>query len=442
MSRLAEARAWLDTHINQEATAGVVDELSLERMEALVALLGDPQRAYPVIHVTGTNGKGSTAAMIASLARALGLSVGRFSSPHLEALNERFEWDGEPIDDDSLADLLDRLRSVTDLLDADQPSWFELVTAGAFLWFADLGIDLAVVEVGLLGRFDATNVADGAVAVVTNVGRDHTDRRPGWREAIAGEKAGIVRPGATLVLGERDPGLEELFLAEGPDEVWRRDVDFGCDANRLALGGRLLDLRTPMTEVAEVFLPLHGEHQGENAAAALAAIDAFFGRPTSEEVAHEGFGAVELPGRFEVVGREPLVILDGAHNPDGLESLVTTMSEFTPTGRRVVVYGQLAGRDPEEMLAVLARTDPALVLLCPAPSPRAVPVSELGAAARRAGLEVETAASAAAAVDRGRELAGGDGALVVTGSLTVVGAARSHLSPAGPEPGAGVTPRG
>jgi dihydrofolate synthase/folylpolyglutamate synthase len=430
VSGLTEARAWLDTHINQEATAGVVDHLSLDRMRALVDLLGEPQHAYPVIHVTGTNGKGSTAAMIASLVRAHGLSVGRFSSPHLERLNERFEWDGEPIDDEALTDLLVRMRSVVDILDGDPPSWFELVTAAAFLWFADLGVDLAVVEVGLLGRYDATNVVDGTVAVVTNVGRDHTDREPGWERAIAEEKAGIIRPGATLVLGERDAEVGGAFVTEGPEEIWRRDVDFGVGANRLALGGRLVDLRTPYTQVEEVFLPVHGEHQGDNAAAALAAVDAFFGRATGEEVVHEGFGSVLLPGRFEVMGREPLVVLDGAHNPDGMESFVATMGEFAPAGDLVVVFGQLSGRDPVEMLETLAAAAPERVVLCPAPSPRAVPVADLVAAADRAGLAAEPAESVEAAVARGRELVGSAGALAVTGSLTVVGSARTVLGSA------------
>lgn len=429
MSTLATSLAWLDSHDNQEATAGVVDELSLDRMRVLVDLLGEPQRAYPVIHVTGTNGKGSTAAMIASLLRAHGLSVGRFSSPHLERLNERFEWDGGSIDDEALTDLLERMEAVTDLVDGDPPSWFELVTAAAFMWFADVGVDIAVVEVGLLGRYDATNVADGTVAVVTNVGRDHTDRKPGWERMIAAEKAGIVGPGATLVLGERDAELEDLFLAEGPEEVWRRDVDFGVGANRLALGGRLVDLHTPYSQVEEVFLPVHGEHQGENAAAALAAVDAFFGRSTGDDVVHEGFASVSVPGRFEVVGREPLVILDGAHNPDGVEAFVETMSEFTPAGDLVVVFGQLAGRDPDEMLQTLAEADPARVVLCSAPSPRAVPVTDLMAAAERAGLAAEPADSVADAVARGRELVGLEGALAVTGSLTVVGAARTVLAP-------------
>jgi dihydrofolate synthase/folylpolyglutamate synthase len=396
-------------------------------MRGLVDLLGEPQRAYPVIHVTGTNGKGSTAAMIASLVRARGLSVGRFASPHLERLNERFEWDGRPIDDEALTDLLLRLRSVTELLDGEPPSWFELVTAAAFMWFADLGVDLAVVEVGLLGRFDATNVVDGAVAVVTNIGRDHTDRRPGWERAIADEKAGIIRPGATLVLGEPGDEHDDTFMAEGPTEIWRRDVDFGVGANRLALGGRLVDLRTPHTQVDDVFLPVHGEHQGENAALALAAVDAFFGRATPDELVHEGFGAVALPGRFEVLGREPLVVLDGAHNPDGMETFVETMAEFSPAGDLVVVFGQLAGRDPDEMLTVLAEVEPASVVVCTAPSPRAVPADGLAEAATRAGLSVEAAPSVEDAVDRARELAGGEGAVAVTGSLTVVGAARAHL---------------
>jgi dihydrofolate synthase/folylpolyglutamate synthase len=429
VSGLAEARAWLDTHIDREATAGKVDEISLDRMRGLVDLLGDPQHAYPVIHVTGTNGKGSTAAMIASLVRTHGLSVGRFASPHLERLNERFEWDGDPIDDEALTDLLVRLRSVAELLDGDPPSWFELVTAAAFLWFADLGVDLAVVEVGLLGRYDATNVVDGAVAVVTNVGRDHTDRRPGWERSIAGEKAGIIRPGATLVLGARDGEVERAFLAEGSGEIWRRDVDFGVGANLLALGGRLVDLHTPYSQVEEVFLPVHGEHQGENGAVALAAVDAFFGRATPGELVHEGFGAVVLPGRFEVLGREPLIVLDGAHNPDGMEAFVETMADFTPAGDLVVVFGQLSGRDPVEMLETLAEADPSHVIVCPAPSPRSVAAGVLAEAAEQAGLSVEIAESVAEAVDRGRGLVGADGALAVTGSLTVVGAARTQLRP-------------
>jgi dihydrofolate synthase/folylpolyglutamate synthase len=424
--RLAVARAWLDTHINQEATAGVVDDLSLDRMRSLVHLLGDPQHAYPVIHLTGTNGKGSTAAMIAGLVRAHGLSVGRFSSPHLEWLNERFEWDGEPIEDDDLADLLDRLKAVVELMD-EPPSWFEIVTAAAFMWFADIGVDVAVVEVGLLGRYDATNVADGTVAVVTNIGRDHTDRRPGWERAVAAEKAGIIREGVALVLGERESDLDEIFLTEGPGVVWRRDIDFGCGANRLALGGRLVDLHTPHTQVADVSLPAHGEHQGDNAATALAAVDAFFDRATPEEIVEEGLGSVTLPGRFEVIAREPLVVLDGAHNPDGLETFVATLDEFDPAGDLVVVYGQLGGRDPVEMFEILAEAAPVLVVLCPAPSLRAVPVDELATAAEAAGLAIERADSVEAAIERGQIRAGLEGALAVTGSLTVAGAARSLL---------------
>ena len=188
-----------------------------------------------------------------------------------------------------------------------EPSYFELLTAAAFRWFADVAVDVAVVEVGLLGRWDATNVADGQVAVVTNVGLDHTDVAGPTGVDIAAEKAGIVKPGASLVLGETDPELVPVFLAERPGETLRRATSTSaCNDNILAVGGRLLDLRTPGAAYDELFLPLHGAHQGDNAAAALAAVEAFFGGPLAPELVTAGFENVVMPGRFEVVGRHPL----------------------------------------------------------------------------------------------------------------------------------------
>ena len=284
-----EARSWLDGHLNLEAgagavTAGVVDGLSLDRMRSLVGVLGDPQTAYPVIHLTGTNGKGSTARMLEALLRGHGLSVGLYTSPHLEALNERLVLGRRPITDEELADVFDELATLEPLVDGE-PTWFELVTAAAFAWFAQQAVDVAVVEVGLLGRYDATNVADGLVAVVTNVGQDHTDGRDGWREAIAGEKAGIIKPGSTLVLGETDRELQTIFEAEGP----RPDVAPGprLRAPRTTAwpsAGGCSTCARPAAGIDDVFLPVHGAHQGENLALAVAAAEAFFDRALDAEV--------------------------------------------------------------------------------------------------------------------------------------------------------------
>ncbi len=427
----AGARRWLDGHVNLEAgtvTAGVVDDLSLDRMRALVGVLGDPQTAYPVIHLTGTNGKGSTARMLEAILRGHGLSVGLYTSPHLESLNERIVWDGRPIPDDDLADVLGELASVEAMVDGDL-TWFELVTAAAFAWFAQQAVDVAVVEVGLLGRYDATNVADGLVAVVTNVGRDHTDGAEGWRRAIAEEKAGIVEPGSILVLGETDPELQAIFEAEGPERTWRRDRDFAAEDARVAVGGRVLDIRTPRGRLAEVFVPVHGAHQGDNLALAVAAAEAFFDRPLDGEVVGEALADLTLPGRFEIMGREPLVVLDGAHNPDGMAALTTTLhDDFADVPSTVVVLGMLSGRDPDAMVEALELTAHDVLLATAPPTGRALPAAEVGEAAARAGVEVEVVPDVVEALGRARAIATSEDRIIVTGSLYVVGAARAVLT--------------
>jgi len=425
-----EARRWLDGHLDLESgsapvTAGAVGDLSLDRMRSLVGVLGDPQQAYPVIHLTGTNGKGSTARMVDALLRGHGLSVGLHTSPHLEALNERIVWDGRPIPDEDLASVLSDLAGVEALVDGD-PSWFELVTAAGFAWFAHQAVDVAVVEVGLLGRYDATNVADGLVAVVTNVGKDHTDGVGDWRKHIAEEKAGIVKPGSTLVLGETDPELVPIFEREGAERVWRRGRDVSVERNDVAVGGRVVSVRTPSGVLDELFLPLHGAHQGENLGLAIGAAEAFFDRPLDRDLVTEALADLRLPGRFEIVGREPMLVLDGAHNVDGMRALATTLHDDFPTVPvSVVVLGMLGGRDPGEMVEALELTPYDVVICCTPSSPRALPASEVAAAVEAAGLEVEVVPDVADAVDRARSLAGPEDRIVVTGSLYVVGAARA-----------------
>ena len=281
--------------------------------------------------------------------------------------------------------MLTDLAAIEGLVDF-QPSYFELLTAAAFRWFSDEAVSAAVVEVGLLGRWDATNVVDGIVAVLTNVGHDHTDGLGDWRRRIAEEKAGIVKEGATFVLGETDPALADVFDATPAAEVWRRGVDFACESNELAVGGRLLDLRTPGSRYEEVFLPLHGAHQGENAAVAVAAAEAFFGRPLDPDIVFDALAAVRNPGRFEVVQHDPLLILDGAHNREGAIAAAEALAEgFTVTGLTHLVIGVLDGRDPAELLEILDAEGAETVVCCAPDSPRALPAAELAELVRGAG---------------------------------------------------------
>ena len=394
-------------------------------MRELCGVLGDPQHAQPTVHITGTNGKGSVARMVAALIGAHDLSVGTYTSPHLEHVNERISRNGEPITDEQLAEVLSDLAGIEPLL-THAPSYFELLTAAALRWFSSEAVAAAVVEVGLLGRWDATNVVDAEVAVLTNIGLDHTDGVGDWRQRIAEEKAGIVKPGSVFVLGERDVALEPIFQATPAEEIWRRHDDFGCDRNHLAVGGRMLDLRTPAASYDGVFLPLHGEHQGDNAAAALAAAEAFFGRPLADEVVHGALGAVRNPGRFEVVGRDPLVILDGAHNPDGAHTVAATMAEgFLVDGEARLVVGMLAGRNPRDVLEALGVDTAAQVVCCAPDSPRALPAEELAAEVRALGGFATVVPDVGDAVRTCLSSAGPSDSVLIMGSLYTVGAARS-----------------
>ena len=390
--------------------------------------MGEPQKAYPVIHVTGTNGKGSTAQMITRLLMAQGLSVGTYTSPHLERLNERIQRDGEPISDEDLGEQIGAIADL-EMIVGVRPGYFEICTAAAFRYFADTAVDVAVVEVGLLGRWDATNVVDAQVAVLTNIGLDHTEFAGPTRAHIAREKSGIIKPGSAVVVGETEPELVDIMKAEGGASYLERGDHFEVLSNQLALGGRLVDLRTPTTIYPDVLVPLHGRHQADNAAVALTAVEAFFAAPLSLDVVIEGFAEVRMPGRFEVMGHQPLVIIDGAHNPAGGDSCATVFfDDFDPAGRRILVVGCLRGRDPDEMLSALRADEFDVVICCTAPSPRGLPASDVAAAARRLGCddvrEVQTVESACATALRD---AGADDAILITGSLYVVGAARPWL---------------
>ena len=281
-----EALARLDALINYETVprAGAIEGLTLEPMQQLMSLLGDPQQAYPVIHITGTNGKGSTTRLMESLLQAMGLRVGTYTSPHLESVVERIRLDGESISADAFGESVGTVLTAIEASGREPMTWFETVTAAALLEFANEAVDVAIVEVGMLGRYDATNVVSAQVAVITNIGLDHSSGEGEWRRAIAAEKAGIIEPSSTLVLGELDESLRPIFLDEGPARAVVRGEAFDLSDDRLAVGGRLLGVRTPRGLYDEVFLSLHGAHQAENASLALTAVEEFFDSPLPDDV--------------------------------------------------------------------------------------------------------------------------------------------------------------
>jgi dihydrofolate synthase / folylpolyglutamate synthase len=430
-----DGRDWLSAHVNLESLNVPAGSRrgppTLERITTLMQYLGSPELEFPAIHITGTNGKTTTVRVLTELLTALGLKVGAYTSPHLERVNERMSIDGEPIDDDALEEMLYSVSLVEQSVGVDA-SYFDAVTSAAFRWFADEAVDLAVVEVGMGGTWDATNVVDGQVAVVTNVSVDHVDYLGPTREQIAQEKAGIVKPGATLVLGETDPDIQAIFEERVVDaRIFRRNVDFGVARNVLAIGGRLVDLRSPGAEYPEVFLPLHGAHQADNAAIALAAAECFVGAALPFDVVVDAFARVQSPGRLEVVGRQPLVLLDGAHNVAGAQALRVALDEEFSEGPRTLVVGLLREKEPREMLAALAVDElEGLLVCCRPPSPRGLEASMVAKAAIELGLpeeRIEVVDRVEDAVSTALLATPADGQIVITGSLYVVGAARSVL---------------
>ncbi len=435
---ITEALAWLTAHVNLETGIGVpagVDRRkvapTLERIRALTELLGSPQLEFPAVHLTGTNGKTSATRMVAALLDAVGLSTGCYTSPDLTRVNERMALRGVPIDDIELAAALTRVALVEEFIQ-DRPSYFEILTAAAFDWFAQEAVDVAVVEVGVGGTWDATTIVEAPVAVVTNVSVDHVEYLGGTLAEIAGEKSGIVEPGARLVLGETDPELFEIFAAREPAEILLRDRDFSVRSQRLAHGGRLLDLVTPTGPYDDIFLPLHGAHQADNAVIALTTAESLLGERISPEVVSEAFAGIRSPGRLEVVGRQPLLLLDGAHNVAGAHALLAALNEEFATGPRTLVVGLLREKEPHEMLEALGIASVQNVVCTRAPSPRALDPMELANAAMDLGIDTEQIDiidSVPDAVARALEVTPADGQVVVTGSLYTVGAARSVLVP-------------
>ena len=417
----------------------------IARMIDLMDLLGSPQRSYPAIHITGTNGKTSTSRVLDSLLRAFGLRPGRYTSPHLESVLERIAIDGEPIGGDRFAAVYDELAPYLELADTrhDRPvTYFEALTAMGFAAFADAPVDCAVVEVGLGGRWDATNVLQAATCVLTPVGLDHTDLLGDSIESIAGEKVDIVHEGARVVSGVQTREAAEVLVrraAEVGAEIVAEGVRFGVVARQVALGGQLLTIDGLGGRYDEVFLPLHGAHQASNAACAVAALECFLGgggQPLDVDAVRAGLLDARSPGRLEVVRRSPTVLLDGAHNPDGVRALVAALEEAFTFDRLVGVVAVLADKDATTMLELL---EPVLtdIVVTQNRSPRAFAADDLAAVAVQVfGPDrVAVEPHLPDAIDAAVELAdAGDPAgagVLVTGSLYTVGAARALLSGSG-----------
>ncbi|MEU7851782.1 folylpolyglutamate synthase/dihydrofolate synthase family protein [Micromonospora parva] len=362
----------------------------LDRIESLLDLLGSPQRAYPSIHLTGTNGKTSTARMIDSLLRAFGLHTGRYTSPHLETVRERIALDGEPVSEERFAAVYQEIKPLAELVDArsDEPlTYFDMTTALAFATFADAPVDIAVVEVGLGGAEDATNVLQAGVCVITPIGLDHTEWLGDTLQDIALAKAGIIHPGATVIAAAQDeeaagPLLERC--AEVGATIAREGGEFGVLGRAVAVGGQVLRLQGLGGVYDDVFIPLHGAHQAQNAAVALAAVEAFLGagarRQLDIEAVREGFASTSSPGRLERVRNAPTVLLDGAHNPHGMKATVTALQEEFAFSKLVAVLGVLADKDAEALLELL---EPVVdhVVVTRNSSSRAMPAEELAALA-------------------------------------------------------------
>lgn len=419
---------YLDDHASYERT-GRLESPSIANIEAILSVLADPQHDFRVIHVTGTNGKGSTSQMVTRLLMAHGLKVGTYTSPHLETPRERIQIDAELVTEEDFAAAVAAVANA-EVLSGVRPSYFEIVTAAAFRHFSDQAIDVAVVEVGMLGRWDATNVVRPDVSVVTNIALDHTEVAGPTLAHIATEKAGIIKQSAVAVIGETREELRGIFAAEPHAAMMVRGDHFDVIDNQLALGGRSLHIRTTRADYEDVFLPLHGWHQGDNAAVALCAVEEFFSASLSKETVQEGFDNVAMPGRFEVMGHQPLVICDGAHNPAGADVCASVFfDDFDPHGRRILVVGALRGRAIDDILSSLRADDFDVVICCTAPSPRAVPAAEIVASAEAMGCaEVVRVDEVERACDAALANATSDDAILVAGSLYVVGAARPHLA--------------
>ncbi len=447
---------------------------TLDRVAALVSLLGDPHRAFPIVHVTGTNGKTSTTRMIESLLRERGLRTGRFTSPHLVSMRERICVDGEPLSAERFIELYEEISPYVQLVDDQQPanmSFFEVLTGMMFAAFADAPVDVAVIEVGMGGRWDATNVGDGQVAVIMPVAMDHMRWLGDTIEEIATEKAGIIKPGATAVIAQQQVAAAEILLQRAAlvgATVAREGFEFGVLTREVAVGGQQLVLQGLRGTYGDIYLPLFGAHQASNAACALAAVEAFagvaetvpgedgstitLGRGLSSagldpDLVRAGFARASSPGRLDILRRSPTVIADAGHNPAGVAASMEALTESFSFDR---IIGVVAVAEDKDVEGVLNELEPVLseIVVTTNSSPRAMPADELAELARdifgedrvhvEPRLDDAIEAAVALADEADAELAGesggggglGSAAVLVTGSVVTAGDAQLLLAPA------------
>lgn len=422
-------------------------------------ILGEPNKAFPIIHVTGTNGKTSTSRMIEAGLLAHDLRTGRYTSPHLSKVTERISVDGAPVSDETFVRIWDEIRPYLQMVDAEltakgenRLTYFECLTILAFAIFADEPVDVAVMEVGLGGITDATNVGDGQVAVILPISLDHTELLGDTTGLIAEEKSGIIKEGAFVVSAAQPTDAAQVILEKAREmhaDFRFEGVEFGVENRTVAVGGQILDLQGLAGRYPGIMLPLHGEHQAQNAAVALAALEAFLGggeRELNLELVQAGFAAATSPGRLEVMRTSPTIVVDAAHNPAGIAASAAALQESFAFSKLVVVLGVLAEKDAEEILNTIKETygeEASEIALTQSNSPRAIPAAELAEIAVDLGWAEEDVHIAVKlddaiewAVERAEsnnDLAGG---VLITGSITLVAEARMLLGRPGEREGA------
>ena len=419
-------------------------EPSLDRIAAVMELLGDPQQAFPAIHVTGTNGKTSTTRMIERMLREMGLSTGRFTSPHLHNIRERIALNGNPIDAEKFIASYEDVIPFIEMVDArsvaedgPQMTYFEVLVVVAYAAFADAPIDVAVIEVGMGGSWDATNVVDAKVAVVTPIAFDHERFLGSAVEDIATEKSGIIKAGSVVVSSLQEPEVAQILLGRaqevGAEQAFEGN-EFGILSREVAVGGQQLAIRGLGGDYDEIFLPLHGPHQGHNAALALAAVEAFIGggeHRLNIDLIRAGLAGATSPGRLEVVRRSPTVLVDAAHNPAGAAALRAALEDSFNFARIVGVIAILEDKDAAAMLQIL---EPVLdeVVVTRTTSPRAISPDRLARLASEIYGEgrVTVVDNLPDALDRAAGMAdegGFGGGVLATGSITTAAEVRMLL---------------
>ena len=420
----AEAVAALDARTNYERTGRLVAP-TLDRIAELVDMLDHPERGYPVIHVTGTNGKTTTARAATEVLRAVGLKVATYTSPHVMSVRERFTYDGEPISDGEFVEAWRELGPYLDYFDSQGKTitWFEAATALAFVWFADKAVEAAVIEVGMGGSWDATNVVDADVAAFTEIGGDHPELGDGPEE-VAREKAGIIKAGTSGVSLEQSPEVRAVLDAAGP--VSYEPVAFALEKVVQAVGGLSVVVRLGDRVIDDVFIPVFGEHLARDALLGTVAAQVLLGEELSGSVIRAGLADVRVPGRMEVVGRKPLVVLDGAHNPPGARALTVALHRSFTWNRLRLVVSVMGDKDVAGVLEPLVAIADE-VIVTRNNSPRAAPVLDLEKVARDLGAEVTIVPEVAEAVQTALARSDESDAVLVAGSIYTVGDARQAL---------------